>query len=496
MRYMLSLFLTGMLMTNLALSVRAEDPIISTQTEVVPPVPTPKSVTILFPVLYDVRWSDTFGAPRDGGKRKHQGQDLMAPKLSPLIAVFEGRVYLGPGGPGGHYSISVTNEEGWTANYYHVNNDSPGTDDGNGGNDYAFAPGLKSGDNVKAGQLLGWVGDSGNAENTGPHCHFELWYRGQCINAAASLRAARRLDAPLLTTAAPGLKPNKGELRLDGVVRSVEGDLLVLDLMATTAFKGKMTAIRKPERRYVLLKGAKLHRRDDPTQTLTVGDLQPGVPVTVLGKDRGKGKALLARLTAPEIPSVPATLVAEATQPNTTLPDGRDTPSNGTDPAVEPEPAETVAEPKPETRTPEAVASKPARRGSVAAPDADMLDVVKRINELRKQNGLSELTFDAKLSRAAERHSKDMAVGGFCEHAGSDGTRVSDRVEDAGYSAARVAQNIASGFETSEKVVNAWTRNRDTERNLLDSAFKEIGVGWYRASRGGPRCWTLVLATP
>jgi uncharacterized protein YkwD len=138
-----------------------------------------------------------------------------------------------------------------------------------------------------------------------------------------------------------------------------------------------------------------------------------------------------------------------------------------------------------------------APRAAVAEPDSAMRDVVSRVNEIRKQNGLSELTLDAKLSKAALRHSKDMAVGGFCEHLGSDGSSVSIRVQDAGYFASRVAQNIASGYDLPEKVVHAWeTRSRETHRNLLDPAFREIGVGWYRASGNGTRCWTLVFATP
>ncbi|HWH31564.1 MAG TPA: cell wall-binding repeat-containing protein, partial [Egibacteraceae bacterium] len=58
--------------------------------------------------------------------------------------------------------------------YVHLNNDSPGTDDGAGGPEWAYAPGIREGVRVERGQWIGYVGDSGNAESTGSHLHFEL----------------------------------------------------------------------------------------------------------------------------------------------------------------------------------------------------------------------------------------------------------------------------------------------------------------------------------
>ena len=65
----------------------------------------------------------------------------------------------------------IRHDDGWETRYLHLNNDDPGTDNGRA---WGVADGIVPGARVDAGQLLGWVGDSGNAESTPPHLHLEL----------------------------------------------------------------------------------------------------------------------------------------------------------------------------------------------------------------------------------------------------------------------------------------------------------------------------------
>lgn len=163
------------------------------------------TVPMVFPVIGPTSYSDTFLACRSGCTRKHFGQDLMGPKMRPLVATFNGVISSlkreTTVGEGNYFTLKGDN--GWSANYIHVNNDRPGTDDGRGTDAYAFAPGLRVGLRVVQGQLLGWSGDSGNAESTGPHLHFELRkgdpWSGTVYNAIYSLNAARRLSAPVVS---------------------------------------------------------------------------------------------------------------------------------------------------------------------------------------------------------------------------------------------------------------------------------------------------------
>lgn len=147
---------------------------------------------IAFPVGGQSSYWNDFGQPRGGGTRAHKGIDIIAPKMAQLLAAVDGYVsYLSiPEAPWG-YEITLQDDEGYTYTYLHVNNDTPGTDDGQGGTRYAFAPGISRGERVYKGQHIGWVGDSGNAENTVPHLHFEMYDPGgNIINPYESLRAA------------------------------------------------------------------------------------------------------------------------------------------------------------------------------------------------------------------------------------------------------------------------------------------------------------------
>ena len=187
-------------------------------------------VPMTFPVAGPVRFSDNWLACRSGCSRMHMGQDLMGAKMTPLVAAFDGVVTSvrreATPNSGGNYLVLVGDRgpsAGWSAIYIHVNNDTPGTDDGRGTGKWDFPAGIAPGVRVLAGQLVGWLGDSGNAEGTGPHLHVELrkgdGWRGVVHNAYPSLVSARRLTTPLPSGPHP-----------DGsLLRHPNGSLFLLD---------------------------------------------------------------------------------------------------------------------------------------------------------------------------------------------------------------------------------------------------------------------------
>ncbi len=133
-------------------------------------------VPFVFPTTGEADFAYGYDDPRDGGRRIHKGVDLFAPRHSPLFATVAGTICQvqseGAGNAGRH--LSICGEDGRRYLYLHMDNDTEGTDDGAAPITRTFANGISEGAPVRAGQLLGWSGDSGNAEGTPPHLHFEI----------------------------------------------------------------------------------------------------------------------------------------------------------------------------------------------------------------------------------------------------------------------------------------------------------------------------------
>jgi hypothetical protein len=147
---------------------------------------------LVFPVAGGASWTDTFGAPRVG--HTHAGEDLFAPKMRPLVSTVDGVV------------DRMGRSTGISGNYVVINNDRPGTDDGANLDLDAFPPGIYPGAKVFSGQTIGYLGDSGNAETTPPHLHFEIRLPdGTPINPTSRLQSAVQytLDPRLVAAHSP-----------------------------------------------------------------------------------------------------------------------------------------------------------------------------------------------------------------------------------------------------------------------------------------------------
>ncbi len=138
----------------------------------------------------DSNFWNSWGAPRSGGRR-HKGVDIMGQRGDEIVAVADGVVTAMDESRMSGYFIRIQHD-GFSTVMMHLNNDTYGTDDGQGGRWTAFYPTLRVGDHVTAGQVVGYIGDSGNAEGTSPHTHFEVKIDGVSINPYRYLVAAWR----------------------------------------------------------------------------------------------------------------------------------------------------------------------------------------------------------------------------------------------------------------------------------------------------------------
>ena len=120
---------------------------------------------------------DTYKQARGGGARVHDAIDIMAPHGTPVVAAAPGKVeklFFSKGG-GGITAYVRSPDGNWIYYYAHLQD---------------YAPGLKEGQQIKRGDLVGRVGVTGNSNPHGPHLHFAIhrmapgqsWHEGTAVN--------------------------------------------------------------------------------------------------------------------------------------------------------------------------------------------------------------------------------------------------------------------------------------------------------------------------
>jgi murein DD-endopeptidase MepM/ murein hydrolase activator NlpD len=114
----------------------------------------------VFPIFGPVSFGDSFGGPRaniPGGW--HHGEDIFAPMGSPVLAVADGTIHTVGFIKLGGYRLWLRDQSGNEFYYAHLS---------------AYTPLAIEGRQVRAGDVIGFVGDTGDADGGLPHLHFEI----------------------------------------------------------------------------------------------------------------------------------------------------------------------------------------------------------------------------------------------------------------------------------------------------------------------------------
>jgi hypothetical protein len=195
----------------------------------------PVKQPIVFPVVGPVTYQDDFGQPRAGGP--HQGNDLLAPRKSIAVAAEGGTIKFWTTSASAGCMLYLHGDSGTTYEYIHLNNDVTMKNDNRGKcvAGTAYAPGLKDGARVQAGQQVGFVGDSGDANGIATHLHFEVHPNdGKAVDPYPFLQAA----TPLLFYAKPGTPFG---LTLTGTVVTATTDKLQVQVATLQAWPTGLT---------------------------------------------------------------------------------------------------------------------------------------------------------------------------------------------------------------------------------------------------------------
>ena len=188
---------------------------------------------IIFPVVAQVQYTDDFGQPRAGGT--HQGIDILAAKKSPAVAAEAGKVKYWTSSATAGCMLYLYGQSGTTYLYIHLNNDVTMHNDNRGKCVRGTAYSVKNGARVAAGQQIGYVGDSGDANGLHAHLHFELHPNGgKATDPYSYLQAAQRL----LFAAKAG---TPFSLALSGTVVSTTATELTVNVTTSHAYPSNLT---------------------------------------------------------------------------------------------------------------------------------------------------------------------------------------------------------------------------------------------------------------
>ena len=146
-----------------------------------------ESAALLVPVegISRTQLHDTYNQARSEG-RTHHAIDIHAPRGTPVVAVADGTVLKLHQGARGGIAVYLLDDDGRTRYYYaHLD---------------GYAEGLREGRRVERGEIIGFVGDTGNAAPGDYHLHFSIailddadrWWEGRNLNPYDVLRSSSR----------------------------------------------------------------------------------------------------------------------------------------------------------------------------------------------------------------------------------------------------------------------------------------------------------------
>ena len=182
-----------------------------------------------------------------------------------------------------------------------------------------------------------------------------------------------------------------------------------------------------------------------------------GVAVLRSAGDLRLGHAAPTGRSAPSAPSTPS-----ATSTISAIGDPASSATSSTASATH-SPSSVTGQPTPH---------RPAPQGEVARA------VVAIVNAERARAGCGPVTTHQLLTRAAQDHSEDMAARSYFSHSSPDGRTFAQRIRAAGWTGGALAENIAAGQTGAVAVMRDWMASAGHRANILNCAYRNIGVGY------------------
>lgn len=111
-----------------------------------------------------------------------------------------------------------------------------------------------------------------------------------------------------------------------------------------------------------------------------------------------------------------------------------------------------------------------------AAAEITARSIVSEMNKYRKAEGLGPLFIDSRLTEAASDRMRDMEDSGEWRHEPPGGGSPFDAVRRHGFDFSHAGENLATGFETAEVLVESWMLSPGHRKNVMSPTFGSVGI--------------------
>lgn len=145
---------------------------------------------------------------------------------------------------------------------------------------------------------------------------------------------------------------------------------------------------------------------------------------------------------------------------------------------------------QPETETPDNGQPETPDQGTENENQSFAMQVINLVNKERAKEGLSALTYDAEIEKAALVRAKETEKS--FSHTRPDGRHFTTALKDAGVAFRGAGENIAYGQKTPEEVMQGWMNSPGHRANIMNKNYTKIGVGYYQ-NANGVNYWTQLF---
>ncbi|WP_344210024.1 CAP domain-containing protein [Kribbella sancticallisti] len=196
----------------------------------------------------------------------------------------------------------------------------------------------------------------------------------------------------------------------------------------------------------------------------------------------GSAESIAGTPASSGVPTTAGTTPAGGVETVTVTPSARRTTSGSGRPKPTKTATRTTTRPtKSPTRT---VTSEPTPDDPPPPPpggggtNAQEREVLELTNAARRNQGCRALSLDDSLVEAAGSHASDMVRRHYMDHTNPDGKGPGDRMKAAGFQGSGWGENIAAGYDSAQRVFNAWMNSDGHRANILNCKFTKIGIGY------------------